>query len=160
MVEAIYSIEDRSRAALSETELSQCVGLLRRGAAVDPESAAIELPQAHARAIVVLDGSVVGIGAIKRLRPRYAAKVSSSSGFEIRRGTRELGYVAIDEGHRGHRLSSRIVSLLVSSYTDSLFATTDDERMKVVLSRNGFKRRGREWDGERARLSLWVRDPT
>jgi len=38
-----------------------------------------------------------------------------------------------------------------------LFATTDDVRMKATLGKVGFTQKGYEWDGDRGRLSLWVK---
>jgi RimJ/RimL family protein N-acetyltransferase len=142
---------------LTNDELNLCVAILKRGTAVDPAFAARELPLEHACVLTVLDGVIVGVGAIKRPRPYCAAKISRSSGFRIIPVTPELGYVAIDTQHRGKHLSSRMVGALVSAHRDPLYATTDSDEMKAVLAKAGFKKRGHEWDGERGCLSQWGR---
>lgn len=151
-----YCIEDRSD-ALSPGELEACVVLLERGAAVDPISARRELPLAHARIVATLDGAIVGVGAIKRARAWYANKNSVSSGYAIDPNTLELGYVTIADAHRGHRLSSRIVDALLLKPWGALYATTDKDEMKTLLSNRLFVKQGREWDGTVGCLSLWIR---
>jgi RimJ/RimL family protein N-acetyltransferase len=98
------------------------------------------------------------LGAIKRIRRGYASAIGERSGIEFPSGTPELGYVAVDEKHRGNRLSPRIVAELLKKNAAPLFATTDNDRMKNTLEKAGFRRQGREWDGKRGRLSLWLKE--
>jgi hypothetical protein len=152
-----YRIESRSCSGLSDKELALCVALLKTGAAVDPAYAEQELPLARARAIAMFDDRIVGVGAIKRARPPYAAKVSRSSGYLIAPTMLELGYVTVDGPHRQKGLSSRIVDELLKTDWGALFATTDKDEMKLLLKNRKFEHRGHEWDGEVGCLSLWMR---
>jgi hypothetical protein len=81
--------------------------LLERGAAVNVAIAAEQLPIARIQVIATHGGDIVGVGAIKQARPLYAAKISRSSGHQIDPDMPELGYVTVDQRHRGHHLSSR-----------------------------------------------------
>jgi RimJ/RimL family protein N-acetyltransferase len=70
----------------------------------------------------------------------------------------ELGYVAVDSDHQGRGLSSRIVAALLSEHAGPLFATTDNEFMKKTLAKSGFMQKGKEWNGQRGRLTLWIKE--
>lgn len=61
---------------LSNAEIESCVAIIRNGGAVDPESAEGELPHASALAVARRGAEIVGVGAIKRIRPRYASGVA------------------------------------------------------------------------------------
>ena len=152
-----YLIQDRH--GLSDSELAVCLDLLDRGAAVNVETAATHLPTAIAQVVATHAGKIVGVGAVKRARPDYAAKISRSSSHPIDPATPELGYVTVDKKHRGKHLSSRMVSALIAATSGRLFATTDKDEMKTVLSRNGFIKCGRDWDGDNGCLTLWMRQP-
>jgi GNAT superfamily N-acetyltransferase len=104
----------------------------------------------------VLRGKIVGLGAIKRFRPRYATGIACKCGAAIPTATLELGYVAIDPAYRGHKFSHRIVEALLSGNESRLFATTSTPQMKTVLMKAGFKKNGNEWQGRSAQLSCWV----
>ncbi len=62
---------------LSEAELATCVAIIKNGDAVDPASAERELPLATALAIVRRGATIVGVGAIKRVRHKYAAEIAA-----------------------------------------------------------------------------------
>jgi GNAT superfamily N-acetyltransferase len=143
-----YRILDRSNPPLTAEEVDACVALLSRGGAVKPQFAREELPEAFARVVALYEGAIVAVGAIKRARPKYAQKVSRSSGYPVSGTMRELGYIAVSPQHRGHRLSSRIVDKLLERTVEPLFATTDKVEMKTLLANRKFMRQGREWDGE------------
>jgi len=100
---------------------------------------------------------IVGVGAIKRERRHYAAKVSMNARFAFPAETLELGYVAVAPDHQGHGLSHLITGALLSQYRGRLFATTYNTRMKSVLETAGFLKRGRQWKGRSYVLSLWER---
>lgn len=124
---------------------------------MDPRSAAVEVPRAIALALAKVGENVAGIGAIKRLRERYAATISQRSRFTIDVDALELGYIAVHKEHQGQKLSGRIVAILLTAVQQRpLFATTDDDRMKRTLLNAGFEKKGEEWAGERGRLSLWI----
>jgi predicted GNAT family N-acyltransferase len=141
---------------LSEFETGKCILIITAGGAVDPQSVCQELPLARKLAVAKTSTEIVGIGAIKRIRIAYAQRVMRKSGFAFDPATPELGYVAIDEKYRGRQLSREIVAALLSC-SGPLFATTDSEHMKRTLAVSGFNSKGHEWQGNRSKLSLWIK---
>jgi hypothetical protein len=143
---------------LDEAEMAACVAIVRDGHAVDPKSAERELARAPGLVVLRKDKQVVGVGAIKGARADYAAKIAKRSRQTFPVDTPELGYVSVHTEHQGNHLSPKIVSALLAGRRGALFATTDSERMKSVLSKAGFVRKDREWQGKRGQLSLWMKD--
>jgi len=156
--QADYIVRKVSSAELTLSILRDCVAIIRKGEAVDWQSAKRELPLATLVAIAFSDSQVVGVGAIKRERREYAARVSVQSGVSFPPETPELGYVAIDPDHQGRRLSGRISKLLVSQHSGRLFATTYNDRMKKTLEKAGFVKKGKEWKGRKYMLSFWDKE--
>src|SRR5947209_446452 len=142
---------------LSEADITRCSAIIAAGGAVDPESAARELPHTTALVVVRKDDAIVGIGTIKRARPGYAKGISGESGHGFDPNIPELGYVAVEDDHRDQGLSHEIVDKLLLQHTGPLFATTDNERMKRTLETAGFSKKGHSWMGNRGELSLWIR---
>lgn len=153
-----YEFKELSGQDLTATAVSDCIRVITKGEAVDWQSATRELPLAHFVVIVYKDTQVVGVGAIKRERRKYGAKVSKQCGVDFPPETLELGYVAVDANHRGHGLSHRIAATLLSLHKDRLFATTYSERMKATLAKAGFVQKGTEWKGRRQMLSFWDKE--
>lgn len=153
----LYMLTTSDPVEFTSADLAACVGLIGGGGAVNPASSERELPLATYVTVVRAEGQVVGVGAIKRIRPDYTSKVAVRSGAPIDPGTPELGYVSVSAEHQGHRLSARAVAELVARASGRLFATTDNERMKSTLRKTGFAQIGRGWQGERGELSLWFR---
>lgn len=143
---------------LTAAEFMAALDLLTAGEAVSVASAREEIPRAKALALVKKDGELVGIGTIKSERRWYAEDVQAAekSGFKFDSDMLELGYVAVSAKHGGKHFSGRIVDALLSHYDGSLFATTDHARMKSTLANRGFVREGKEWEGQRGTLSLWL----
>jgi predicted GNAT family N-acyltransferase len=153
-----YLVEARTPSRLSLKELAICAAIVKRGDAVDPDSAQSELPLAEVLAVASTGKEIVGVGAIKRSRREYALQIAESSGFSFSQDTQELGYVAVESGHRRQGLSGRILAELLSRHERSLFATTSDERMKKTLAKAGFEQKGLEWNGRKGQqLSLWIK---
>ncbi len=153
-----YEVESCAPVDLAPAELASCLVIIRSGEAVDRNSAAAELPRAALLAIARTGSKkIVGVGAIKRVRAGYAARIAQRSGATFDPTTPELGYVAVDGGHRNRGLSRRIVAALLSQHKGGLFATTDSQYMKKTLAGSGFVQNGHEWKGRRGRLSLWTR---
>jgi GNAT superfamily N-acetyltransferase len=143
---------------LSNEVIEACANIIRQGGAVDPKSAKRELPLAEMVAIVRAGQEVVAAGAIKRQRPKYAADIAQKSGISFDRNMLELGYVSVEKSYHSQGLSHRIVTSLLTALPDrSLFATTSSERMKDTLAKAGFVLEGSEWQGNKSRLSLWIK---
>ena len=136
-------------------DLEKCVFIIRAGGAVNVD--ATKLQRATVLVLAKRGSEIVGVGSVKGVRPDYAASIATKSGFPLMPETPELGYIAVDDRHRGNRLSYRLVRELLRDRIGSLFATTDAEYMKPALLAAGFIQEGREWDGDRGRLSLWLR---
>jgi GNAT superfamily N-acetyltransferase len=152
-----YVIRKLSAGDLTASILSACVAIVKKGEAVDWQSAKRELPLATSLAVACKGSEIVGVGTIKR-EHKYAASVSAKSGVKFPPETLELGYVAVDPAHQGRQLSSRIATLLASQYKGRLFATTYNDRMKRTLTRIGFVKKGNEWKGKTEMLSVWERE--
>jgi len=152
-----YEVGTYAPGNLNRAELQTCFAIIEAGGAVDVASMKRDLPRASALVLARTNTKIVGVGAIKPVRKGYAAKVARNSGVQFPPETPELGYVAVDEGHRQRGLSYRIVDALLSQHRGRLFATTDAEWMKKALSKYGFLIRGKEWQGERGMLSYWER---
>jgi GNAT superfamily N-acetyltransferase len=119
-----YDVEACAPSDLSTEELETCAAIIRRGDAVDPDSAGAELPRAQVLAVVRRGDDIVGVGVIKRIRRHYASSIADKSGASFDQDTPELGYVAVDQEHRRHGLSHRIVAKLLLNHEGRLFATT------------------------------------
>jgi hypothetical protein len=154
-----YEITSRAASRFSLRDLNQCIRIVSAGDAVDPDSAAMEIPRAQVLALVSKGNLIVGVGAVKRQRREYASHIAERSGVSFDPNASELGYVAIDAKHQGQQLSGRIVRALLSSHQGVLFATTSSEPMKKTLARTGFVQKGRFWEGRRGeQLSLWIKE--
>lgn len=152
-----YIVRHCSARDLSVVETEKCILIITGGGAVDPYSASLELPRARELALAWSKTEIVGIGAIKRIRTDYAQRVIQRSGFAFDPTVPELGYVAVDDKHRGQGLCREIVAALLSCSVP-LFATTDNEHMKRTLATSGFNAKGHEWKGNRGNLSLWIKE--
>lgn len=152
-----YSVSASSPGELTAEELAACVDLIKDGGAVavTPE----KLRQVRMLSVARAAGAIVGVGSIKRDWPERAVGVARTSGFGFPKETPELGYVAVAPEHQGKGLSHQLVGALLKAVPGGAFATTDDERMKRTLLAAGFSRQGREWQGRRGLLSLWMKKP-
>jgi hypothetical protein len=154
-----YIVSLNAPSSLTEEEIAQCIDVLKKGDAVDLASAKRELPIASLLAVVRDRAAIVGVGAIKRERPGYAAKTARDSGVSFPLNTLELGYVAVLPDHQGNGLSHMIVDALLSQHQGRLFATTSSERMKKTLTGIGFLNKGNEWPGrEKQMVSFWEKE--
>lgn len=150
----IYSPDD-----LSKEDIEACISLIKKGGAVSPISALVELPRALVVTIKRDGQEIVGVGAIKRKRPRYYSEIAKKSGVRLNRSYHELGFIVIDEPYQDFGMSDAIVEkLLATFYERPLFATTSNEYMKNTLEKAGFVWRGKEWQGMNGMLSLWIKE--
>jgi hypothetical protein len=152
-----YAVTVSAPDDLNDADMATCVGLVVGGGAVTKRYAEPGMREARLLAVVRKADQIVGVGAIKRVRPDYARRRAQCSGCKLAVKTPELGYVARHPEHGRHHLGQRIVASLLSSHEGPLWATTDSTRMKEILAGAGFVRRGKEWPGRRGQLSLWVK---
>lgn len=153
-----YKVRTPTPKDVSVADLAACSTIIKKGEAVDWESARKELPLSSALAVVWKGEEIVGVGAIKRERRKYAAGIATNSGVEFPQETLELGYVAVSPKHRGHHLSHCIVKALLKQHRGRLFATTYNDYMKNTLTQAGFEKKGKEWKGNKYMLSFWDRE--
>jgi RimJ/RimL family protein N-acetyltransferase len=152
-----YAVGTCSPRELTEDEIRACVDIVSRGGAVRRDYAENGLRTATRLAVVRSSGRIVGVGALKRIRPGYAEGRAALSEAELPAGTPEVGYIARDPAARGHALAPRILGALLAEHPGSVWATTDSDGMKAALKDSGFERTGNEWRGERGQLSLWIK---
>lgn len=150
-----YDVETYISRELSAAELEACSSIIVDGGAVDANAMRRNLPNCIGFAIARTGGQIVGVGAVKAVRADYTARVAKNSGVDLPPHTPELGYVAVHRDHRNRGLAQRIATALASRCSGPLFATTDEEWMKRILSRAGFVKKGKEWKGRRGILSYW-----
>jgi hypothetical protein len=122
-----YRVAFAGTGELTPAVVERCLVILERGGAVDIPSARRELPLAPLVVLVRHRETVVGLGAIKRIRENYAADKAMKSGAPFDPKTAEFGYVAVDDDHQGHGLSKAIANLLLEKNTETLFGTTYNE---------------------------------
>src|SRR5689334_13401559 len=92
-------------AELSPLERADCIRIVQQGSAVNAKSVAYELPRAVLIAVLRAGTEIIGAGAIKRMRKKYALDIARKSRFSFDPARHELGYIAIDKKHRGKHLS-------------------------------------------------------
>jgi RimJ/RimL family protein N-acetyltransferase len=153
-----YEINACPAGGLSKAELAACIAIVRSGEAVAESAMQSGLPRARVLVLARKGTRIVGVGVIKPVRRVYTSRIATRSGEHLDADTPELGYVAVDAEHRGHRLSHRIVAALLARHEGPLFATTSNDRMKQTLAKCGFTRKGREWKGLSGQLSLWMKE--
>lgn len=119
----------------------------------------------NARTVVLLreEGTdrVVGVAALKNPASRYRLNKFADAGVAIAgyENAPELGYAVVAEDMRGKQLSGRLVDMVAKDVSEPTFATTDSNTMMNNLSRSGFIKVGREWQGKKGALSLWTLAP-
>ncbi|HUO00392.1 MAG TPA: GNAT family N-acetyltransferase [Bradyrhizobium sp.] len=154
----IYLVSSCEPGDLSKAERAECAAIIEAGGAVRRGSIAEEIEAARLISLARLNGKIVGVGAIKRIRKPYAEKIAFRSGVSFSPETPELGYVAIDPEHQGEGLSHRLAEELVAKHSESLFATTSSQRMIATLTGAELKQKGHQWPGQNAQLSFWWKD--
>lgn len=154
-----YRVETCAPMDLTAAEMQRCISIIVAGEAIEnPESVKKWLPQSVVLAVVRKGEDIVGVGAIKPSRSRYAERVAAASEHSFHADMPELGYIARDPAHKNNRLSPRIVAALLERHGGGpIWATTSSVAIKAALTDAGFRHQGKEWDRPRGRLSLWLK---
>ncbi|MGE3341789.1 MAG: hypothetical protein AB7L71_00015 [Vicinamibacterales bacterium] len=144
---------------LSADDLNECISILEEGKAVNIASARAELPIAPVVVLKRVGGEVVGLGAIKRQRPEYAASKALASRYDFDQNMHEIGYVAVRRAFGQRGFSGQIMAALLSAVSVQPFwATTSNKFMERTLAKAGFEQRGDPWNGNSGNtLRLWIR---
>src|SRR4051812_32514973 len=115
--QADYRVETCAPGDLTAVEMERCATIIIEGEAIEnPESVKTWLPRSVVLAVVRKGEEIVGVGAIKPARPRYAEQVASASEHTFAADLPELGYIARDPVHRNNKFSPRIVAVLLEQH--------------------------------------------
>jgi hypothetical protein len=159
--EEAYEVTLTSPDQLSAAEIATCIDVVAEGGAVSRAAAKAGVPQAATLALVRHKGEIIGVGVIKGPNPQHPRTVATESKHSFPETTPELGYASVRKTHLGKHLSSRIFETLFSAPTGPLYATTSDKKMKHLLGKHGFKKKGKTRKGRRGdALSLWLKGMT
>ena len=159
LTSSIFSPSDCTAQALADFEK-----LVIEGGAVNPQGLAQRIRKASRLLFLwASDDKLVGVGALKHPRPAYRNKVFADAqatvpadGYPV-----ELGWVVVVKSYQGRRLSTRIVSeLLTFAKNENIFATTKaDERVLSFAFDCGFKINGKPFpSGHGYDLVLYLRN--
>jgi predicted GNAT family N-acyltransferase len=162
-------VELKSPAKCAEAELSRFCGIVVEAGEVDPDGLEDRVRKAEILAFLRLDDAIIAVGALKRQRTDYVARVfrkAEAKTFSAKFAL-ELGWVVVIDDHRKKGYSNYVVAALVDTATgQNIYATSITKRfaMHAALLRYGFQRDGVEWESEwrmGKQLLLFVRhDPS
>lgn len=144
-----YTVILRTGSELSDEEAVEVARLIYSCRAVRGTVEQIENRVRRAYLIIIARWAdeIAGVAALKSPERSYRRRLRENVGVDVPESEypSELGYVAVSEAHRGHRLSSVLMAELMSlpSGADGVFATTKREGYRTAaLPDLGFKYRG------------------
>src|SRR5262249_5216056 len=159
LISSIFSPSDCTAQALADFEK-----LVIEGGAVDPEGLGQRIRKASRLLFLrKSDDQLVGIGALKNPSPVYRNRVFANAQATVPPDEYpvELGWVVVAKSHQGRRLSTRIVSeLLTFVRNQNTYGTTRaDARVLSFAFDCGFRVNGKPFpSGHGYDLVLYVRN--
>ena len=159
LTSSIFLPSDCTAQALADFER-----LVIEGGAVNPKGLARRIRNASRLLFLrAPDDQLIGAGALKHPRPEYRNKVFADARATVSADEYpvELGWVVVAKSYQGRRLSTRIVSeLLTFAKNENIFATTrPDERVLSFAFDCGFKINGKPFpSGSGYDLVLYLRN--
>jgi RimJ/RimL family protein N-acetyltransferase len=152
----------------SQQELEAFEALVRKGEEVALEGLSGRIIKAAFLVFLTeLDGSLVGVSALKHPNPGYRRGVfqKSNSSLNPEDYDFELGWIFVAEPHRGQGLSHTLVEkLLLYAGAKKIYATTRESNlpMRHTNQRFGFKLEGSQYPTENGDyiLELYVYSPS
>ena len=78
-----YIVATSSTTELSDLDIARLCAIIAAGGAVDLKSASEELLRAKVLVVVRTEKQLVAVGAIKRIRSKYAKKISESGKYFV-----------------------------------------------------------------------------
>jgi GNAT superfamily N-acetyltransferase len=152
----------RSPNEISPAELAEIERLIADAGEVYPARLRQNLP--HAVRIVTAHAGdrLVGASAVKTPPADYVEKIATRAAYPDLAGFREeFGYSAVLPEFRRQGVGAAMLSEWLRKQTVGAFATVRklNAPMNALVARHGFFRVGREWQGRRGTLCLWVRPP-
>ena len=162
MAEIETYLQRSSFSDLHAVDQKSTVELVAQGGAIEGTAKEIGLRLKRARQLALLrikaTNRIIGVAALKNPDSNYRAKTFNKACFPIScyENAPELGYVVVAEDMRGRRFSGCLVHAITADTQEPTFATTDDTAMQHNLQRSGFVKVGKEWQGNRGVLTLWL----
>lgn len=152
----------RSPNEISPAELAEIEALIASGDEVYRARLRENLP--HAVRIVTAHAGdrLVGASAVKQPSADYIGKIATRAAYPDLAGFREeFGYSVVLPEFRRHGIGAAMLSECLRKQTAGTFAAVRqlNAPMNLLMARHGFLRVGREWQGRRGALCLWVRPP-
>ncbi len=111
---------------------------------------------------VKLNNRIVGVAALKTPTKQYRADKFAAASVPIAAydTALELGYVVVAKDMRAKSYPETFATQSPRRSAGlPAFAATDSSTMKKNLQRSGFTKVGREWQGRKGALSLWIITP-
>jgi hypothetical protein len=149
---------------LTAKELAAVRALIVEGTAVDGTRLSNYLKSSHRIALIVREGEVACVGAIKAVRPNYIRRIVRKSGYALdaENCSGEFGYLVTKIAFRRQGLANALASALLKSFVGTLYATTRDDNPGIhkIVHGNGFQNVGERWrsvEHPNSFLMLWLK---
>ena len=149
---------------LTKEEFAAVRALILEGAEVDGTRLSDYLRSSHRIALIVREGHLACVGAIKAVRPDYIESIARKSGYalQVENCGGEFGYVVTKAAFRKRGLANALSAALLASFGWPLYATTRDDNPGIhkIVRENGFQHVGEKWRSREhpdSLLMLWLR---
>lgn len=150
--------------ALTGEEFTAVRALILDGAEVDGIRLSDYVKSSHRIALIVREGQVACVGAIKAARSNYIQSIARKSGYalEAENCGGEFGYVVTKAAFRKQGLANALSAALLASFGGPLYATTRDDNPGIhrILLEQGFQHVGEKWrsvEHPNSLLMLWLK---
>jgi GNAT superfamily N-acetyltransferase len=150
----------RSPSEIPPAELAEIEALIANGGEVYRARLRENLPRAARIVTAHAEDRLVGASAVKIPSPDYTARIAARAAFpDLANFPEEFGYSVVLPEFRGQGFGAAMLAERLRKQTAGVFATVrmTNAPMNVLLARHGFKQVGKQWDGRRGALCLWVR---
>lgn len=149
---------------LNDAELESVQELIVEGGEVRAASLRDNLKFSRFIALIVREGQLACVGAIKEARPGYIQTISRKSGYALdaENCVGEFGYVVTKAAFRKQGLAIALSLALLKSLDGTLYATTRDDNpgIRKIVRENGFTAVGkkwRSWEHPNSSVMLWLK---
>jgi ribosomal protein S18 acetylase RimI-like enzyme len=143
----------------SDAEIAAFCCFVRHAGEVEAAGLEGRVRKAKALAFLYVEGTLVGVAALKQPRPKYRNDVFKKAAVPLEAPSfdLELGWVHVLPEHQGRRYSG-VLSAAAKAQSDGapIFATTRAENIKMqkTLGRLKFKKIGNPYPSGRAKYKL------
>lgn len=155
---------------LLSSEYAECRAAINSSGTVDMESFDKIFPNSHVILCQTTEGrdytqldrdKLVGMIAVKAYRPVYKNKLHDRSGYELKEGAREIGYLWVSEEYRGRGIATELLRHAINSAESEQYYATihnDSAVMHHINLKCGMFPEGRNWTGQSGNvLQLYVK---